>query len=82
MRVAGEQELLGLADAELPRLDQQLDARAGHAQHGVLEDGVVGGHDQVAHAGEHQAGGDAAALHRGDRGLAEVVDRARTGRST
>ena len=51
-----EEELLGLADAQLPRLDQQLDAGSGHAQHGVGEPGVIGGHDEVAHAGQHEAG--------------------------
>src|SRR5207237_8615634 len=44
------------------------------AQYRGLEDGVVVGHDQVAHARQHQAGGDAAALDGGDGRLAEVVD--------
>ena len=69
-----KQELLGLADPELPRLDQQLHPGAGQAQHRVGEHGVVGGHDQVAHAGQHEAGRDAAALDGGDGRLAEVVD--------
>ena len=72
--VSGEEELLGLADAELPRLDEELDAGARHSQDGVLEHGVFRGDDEVAHARQHQAGGDAAALHGGDRRLAEVVD--------
>ena len=69
-----EQELLRLARPELPRLDEQLDADARHAQHRIREAGVVGRDDQVAHAREHQARGRAHALHRGDRGLAEVAD--------
>ena len=72
--LGAEQELLGLARPELPRLDQQLDAGARHAQHRVGEPGVVGGHDQVAHAGQHQTGGRAGALHGGDGRLGEVVD--------
>ena len=59
---------------ELPRLDEQLDADARHAEHRIGEPGVVGGDDQVAHAREHQPGGRARALHRGDRDLAEVAD--------
>src|ERR1700730_14265979 len=69
-----EQELLGLAWAQLPRLDQQLDARAGHAQHRVGELRVVGGDDEVAHAREHEAGRGTSTLHGRDRRLAEVAD--------
>ena len=69
-----QQELLGLARPELPRLDQHLDADARHAQHRIREPGIVGGDDQVAHARQHHPRGRAHALHRGDRGLAEVAD--------
>ncbi len=72
--VAGEQELLRLADAELPGLDQQLDAGPRQAQDRVGELGVVGGDDEVAHGRQHQTGRNAAALHGGDGRLAEVVD--------
>src|ERR1700694_276876 len=87
MRLDGlgaEQEFLGLARAQLPRLDppvaprprldQQLDTRAGHAQHRVGELRVVGGDDEVAHAREHQAGRGTSTLHGRDRRLAEVAD--------
>ncbi len=73
-RLRAEQELLGLARSELPRLDQELDGGARHAQHGVGELRIVGGDDEIAHARQHQAGGGARALHGGDRGLAEVAD--------
>ena len=69
-----EEELLRLARPELPRLDEQLDTDARHAQHRVREARVVGRDDQVAHAREHEAGGRARALHGGDRRLAEVAD--------
>ena len=72
--LGGEEEFLGLADAELPGLDQELHAGAGHAQDGVGERCVVGGHDQVAHARQHEARRHALALDRRDGGLAEVVD--------
>ena len=73
-RLAEEEELLGLALAELPRLDQQLDAGAGHAQDRIGELRVVGGDDQVAHAGQHEPGGDAGALHLRDGRLGQVVN--------
>ena len=69
-----EQELLRLARPELPRLDEQLDADARHAQHRIREPRVVGRDDQVAHAREHEPGGGARSLHRRDRRLAQVAD--------
>ncbi len=70
--VAGQQELLGFPNADLPRLDQQLDTGTGHPKHRVGEVGVVGGHDEVTHARQHQTGGNAAPLHGGDGRLPEV----------
>ena len=72
--LGGEQEFLGLADPELPWLDEQLDRRTATCAAPDWRSGVVGRHDQVAHAREHQAGGHALALDGGDGGLAEVVD--------
>src|SRR6266511_3657433 len=73
-RLGAEQELLGFAWPELPRLDEELDARARHAQDGVRELGVVGGDDEVAHAREHETCSRARALNGGDRRFAEVAD--------
>ena len=72
-RLRAQEELLGFARPDLPRLDEQLDADAGHARDRVRELGVVGRDDEVAHGGEHQPGRGAGALHRGDRRLAEVA---------
>ncbi len=72
--LAGPQEFLGLANSELPRLHQELDAGSGHPEDGVGELRVIRRDDEVAHAREHQAGGDAAALDRRDGRLAEVAD--------
>jgi MFS family permease len=72
--VAGQQQLLGLARAELPRVGEVL--HAAHAQpgpHHVGEAGVVGGHDQVAGPHQHQAGREHRALHLGDGDLAQVA---------
>ncbi len=68
---SAQQELLGLARAEFPGLDEQLDADATHAGDGVRELGIVGRHDEIAHRGEHQAGGATHPLDRGDRDLAD-----------
>ena len=69
---AEEDELLGDAGRELEPVGEVLDAGDAHAVHRVLEEGVVGGHDQVAHPRQHQPAGDAGTLHRGDRRLGEV----------
>jgi MFS family permease len=72
--VAGQQQLLGLARAELPRVREVL--HAAHAQpgsHHVGEAGVVGGHDQVAGPHQHQAGREHRALDLGDGDLAQVA---------
>ena len=70
----GEKELLGLAGRHLPWFHQEFHRGSRHAEHWVLEGRVVAGHDQIAHAGQHHAGGDAFALHCGDGGLPEVTD--------
>ena len=73
--VAGPQELLRAAGAEVRDLDERLHTGAGHPQHRVLEHGVVGRDDQVAHARDHQAAGDALALDHRDRRLGQIADR-------
>ncbi len=50
-------------------MGEVLDARYAHPDHGVGEEGVVGGHDEVTDPGQHQAAGDAGAVHHRDRRL-------------
>ncbi len=71
--VAGQEQLLGLAWPELPRVGEVLEPA--HAEAGaddVGEDHVVGSDDQVAGPHQHQSGGVDRPVHLGDRDLAEV----------
>ena len=73
-RIAGEEEFLGPAGAELPGVPEVLDAahpEAGPDDVGELD--VVGGHDQVTGPGHHEPGGEHRPLHLGDGDLAEVA---------
>jgi hypothetical protein len=72
--VAGQQEFLGAARAELPRMSEVLDPAHAqpHSDH-VGEAGVVRGHDQVASPHQHQAGREYRALHLGDGNLPQIA---------
>ena len=71
--VSGEQELLGLARAQFPRMAQPL--HRGHAKghHRIGEHRIIGGDDDIAHPREDQRAGNALALHRADRRLGDIA---------
>ena len=71
--LAGEQQLLGLARAPLPRVGEVLDTVDAHADDGIGELGVVGGEDDVGDPQQHQAAGDRLALGGGDQRLGQVA---------
>src|SRR5690606_17925986 len=73
-RVPGEQELLGLPGAELPRVPEVLNAT--HAEPGaddVGELGALGGDDEVAGPHEHEAGRIDLAVNLSDGDLPEIA---------
>lgn len=72
--VAGEQQFLGLARPELPRMSEVLDPA--HAQPGadhIGEHGVLAGDDQIAAPGQHQPRRQHGPVHLGDGDLAQVA---------
>ena len=71
--VGGEQQFLGLARAEFPGMHEPFDAADAHGDHGIAEFRVVAGDDEVAGPGQHQAAGDAFAVHFRDRRLGEIA---------
>lgn len=72
-RVAREQQLLGLANTQLPRMAEPLDTVDTVADGQVLEARVIGRDDEVTHPHQHQTTGDDLALHDGNGGLRDVV---------
>ena len=73
--LAGEQELLGPAQAHHPGVDQYLDRRGRkRLADGIGEERILARHDQVAHVGDHEPTGDAGALHLRDGRLRAVPD--------
>ncbi|MDT4794019.1 hypothetical protein FQZ97_265560 [compost metagenome] len=69
----GEEEFLGLAHAHFPGMHEEFGAADAHADGVVHEPRVVRGDDQVARPGQHQATGDAFALHLRDGRLGNVA---------
>ncbi len=80
MKPPVEQQLLGLARTELPAVTMIFDPADAHADDGIGEARVIGRDDQVAWPGEHEAGGNAGALHRCDRRLRKIAPFARNSR--
>jgi len=72
-RVAGVEELLGLAHVGQQRQDRR-GARAGEAQPGVTDLRVLGGDDEVGHHRELEAAGDRVAVQLGDGDLLHVPE--------
>src|SRR3569833_2357814 len=71
--VGGEQKFFGLARAELPGMHEPFDATDAHRHDGVAELRIVAGDDEVAGPRQHQAAGNALAVHLGDEWLGEVA---------
>jgi hypothetical protein len=72
-RPAGEQDLLGLARAQLPGVPVVFHAADAHEDDRVGEFGVLRRDDQVHRPDEQQGAGDGLALDRGDRRLRDVA---------
>ncbi len=71
--VAGEEQFLGLPRTELPGMGEVLDTVHTHADHGIAEQCVVGGDDDVGDPEQHQAACDRLALRGGDHRLGDVA---------
>src|SRR5690606_1866204 len=71
--VGREQPLLRLAHADFPGVVEKLDAADAHLQHRIAELRILARHDQITRPGQHQAAGDALALHLRDRRLRDVA---------
>ena len=54
-------------------MHEPFDAADPHGDHGIAEFGVMTGDDEVAGPGQHQAAGDAFAVHFRDRRLGEIA---------
>ena len=70
---AGEEELLGLACAQLPDVSEELVAVDAEGDDRVGERGVVARHHQVERPHQHEAAGDHLALHLDDGRLGQVA---------
>src|SRR3954447_3753365 len=71
--IGGEQKFLGLARAELPGMHEPFDAAHAHGDHGIAELRIVTGDDEIAGPGQHQAAGDALAVHLRNCRLGEIA---------
>ena len=70
--VGREQELLGLAYAQLIRVIEVFHAAHTHGDDRIHEAGVVAGDDEITDPGQHQTAGDALAMDHGDGGLGQI----------
>src|SRR5215470_12387095 len=71
--ISSEQHLLGLARAEFPGMNEPFDAAHAHGNDGIAELGIVARHDEIAGPGQHQAAGDAFAMHFRDRRFSQIA---------
>src|SRR5215510_10115082 len=71
--ISSEQHLLGLAWAEFPGMDEPFDTAHAHGDDGIAELGIVAGDNEIAGPGQHQATGDAFAVHFSDRRFREIA---------
>src|SRR5262245_52974670 len=71
--ISSEQHLLGLARAQLPGMDEPFDAAHTHGDDGIAELGIVACDNEIAGPGQHQATGDAFAVHFRDRRFRQIA---------